>query len=118
MVAGIVLNIVILIFKTCIWAGPGRRVSAGAQGGRNTPVSADRCKAVGRVTCFVCLHCSSTGMLSSCGLFLHSTAILQHIAASNACRAVKAGIQTIQVEALTDDVMAGAGGVAGPALDV
>jgi len=57
-------------------------------------------------------------VLSSRGLFLHRTAVLRHIAASPACRAAKAGIRTIQVEARAGDVMAGAGGAAGPAPDV
>ncbi len=83
------------------------------------PVSAgDGCVAVGRVTRFVCAHCSSTGMLSSRGLFLHRAAVHRHIAASKGCHAAKAGIQTIQVEARAGDVMAGGGGTAGPAPDV
>ena len=53
-----------------------------------------------------------------CGLFIHRVAVLRHIAASPVCRAAKAGIRTIQVEALAGDVMAGAGGAEGPAPDV
>ena len=83
--------------------------SAGAPG---------RADAAGRVPRFVCTHCSSSGMLSSSGLFLHRAAVLRHISASPACRAAKAGIRTIQVEARAGDVMAGAGGAAGPAPDV
>ena len=83
--------------------------SAGAPG---------RADAAGRVTRFVCMHCSLSGMLSSRCLFLHRAAVLRHISASPACRAAKVGIRTIQVEALAGDVMAGAGGAAGPAPDV
>ena len=93
-------------------------VSAGAPGGGNAPVRADGCEAVGRVTRFVCAHCSSTGMLSSRCLFLHRAAVLLHIAASNTCHVAKAGIRTIQIEALAGNVMTGAGGSAGPAPDV
>ena len=92
--------------------------SAGAQGGRNAQARADGCEGAGRMTRFVCAHCSSSGMLSSRGLFLHRAAVLRHISASPACRAAKAGIRTIQVEARAGDVMAGAGGAAGPAPDV
>ncbi len=77
-----------------------------------------RADAAGRVTRFVCAQCSSSGLLSSRGLFLHRAAVLRHIAASPVCRAAKAGIRTIQVEARAGDVMAGAGGAAGPAPDV
>ena len=83
--------------------------SAGAPG---------RADAAGRVTRFVCTHCSSSGMLSSRCLFLHRAAVLRHISASPACRAAKAGIRTIEVDARAGDVMAGAGGAAGPAPDV
>ena len=73
----------------------------------------------GRVTRFVCAHCTSTGKLSSHGLFLNRAAVRRHIAASKPCHAADAGIQTIQVEeARAGDVMAGAGGAAGPAPDV
>ena len=73
----------------------------------------------GRVTRFVCAHCTSTGQLSSRGLFLNRAAVRRHIAASKPCHAADAGIRTIQVEAArAGDVMAGAGGAAGPAPDV
>jgi hypothetical protein len=73
----------------------------------------------GRVTRFVCAHCTSTGKLSSHGLFLNRAAVRRHIAASKPCHAVDAGIRTIQVEeARAGDVMAGAGGAAGPSPDV
>ncbi len=65
----------------------------------------------GRVTRFVCAHCTSTGKLSSHGLFLNRAAARRHIAASKPCHAADVGIRTIQVEeARAGDVMAGAGG--------
>ena len=73
----------------------------------------------GRLTRFVCAHCTATGKLSSRGLFLNRAAVRRHIAASKPCHAADAGIRTIQVEeARAGDVMAGAGGAAGPAPDV
>ena len=73
----------------------------------------------GRVTRFVCAHGTSTGQLSSRGRFLNRAAVRRHIAASKPCHAADAGIRTIQVEAArAGDVMAGAGGAAGPAPDV
>ncbi len=42
----------------------------------------------------------------------------RHIHASKACFAVDLGFIEIHVEALAGDVMAGAGGAAGPAPDV
>ncbi len=60
----------------------------------------------GRVTRFVCAHCTSSGKLSSHCLFLNRAAVLCHIAASKPCHAADAGIQTIQVEeARAGDVM-------------
>jgi hypothetical protein len=67
---------------------------------------------------FVCAKCSETGQLSSRGLFLSRAAVHRHIAASRPCSAAKMGIREIQVDVLTSDVLAGAGGAAGPALDV
>jgi hypothetical protein len=64
------------------------------------------------------LQCSETGQLSSLGLFLSRAEVHCHIAASKPCRAAKMGIRQIQVEVQTADVMAGAGGAAGPAPDV
>jgi hypothetical protein len=61
------------------------------------------------------LQCSETGQLFSLGLFLSRAAV---IAASKPCRAAKLGIRQIQVDVRTADVMARAGGAAGPAPDV
>ena len=73
----------------------------------------------GRLTRFVCAHCTATGKLSSRGLFLNRAAVRRHIAASRPRHAADAGIRTIQVEeARAGDVMPGAGGAAGPAPDV
>ena len=98
-------------------------LAALAFAGMQVPVSESagapgRADAAGRVTRFVYMHCSSSGMLSSRSLFLHRAAVLRHISASPACRAAKAGIRTILVEARAGDIMAGAGGAAGPAPDV
>jgi hypothetical protein len=70
------------------------------------------------LTRFVCAKCSETSQLSSRGLFLSRAAVHHHIAASKPCRAAKMGIRQIQVDVRTADVMAGAGGAAGPAQDV
>ncbi len=70
------------------------------------------------VTRFVCAHCTATGQRSSGGLFLNRASVLRLIAASKHCRAADLGYRGIQVEALAGDVMAGAGGAAGPAPDV
>ncbi len=67
---------------------------------------------------FVCAKCTETGQLYSRGLFLSREAVHRHIAASKPCRAAKMGIRQIQVDVLTADVMAGAGGAAGPVPDV
>jgi hypothetical protein len=72
----------------------------------------------GRVTRFVCAHCTSTGKLSSHGLFLNRAAVRRHIAASKPCHAAQDGIRQIQMEARSGDIMAGAGGAAGAAPDV
>jgi hypothetical protein len=69
-------------------------------------------------TRFVCAKCTETVQLSSRCLFLSRAAVLRHIAASKPCRAAKLGIREIQVDVRTSDVMAGAGGGAGPAPDV
>jgi hypothetical protein len=63
----------------------------------------------GAVSRFVCVHCTSTGKLSSRGLFLLSAAT---------CREAGLGFREVHVEARAGDVMAGAGGAAGPAPDV
>ena len=72
----------------------------------------------GRVTRFVCAHCTSTGQLSHRGMFLNRASVRRHIAASKPCREANQGIREIQVEARAGDVMAGGGGAAGPAPDV
>ena len=70
------------------------------------------------VTRIVCAHCTATSQLSSRGLFLNRASVRHHIAASKHCRAADLGYRQIQVEARAGDVMAGAGGAAGPAPDV
>ncbi len=70
---------------------------------------------LGRVTRFVCAHCTSTGKLSSHGLFLNREA---DIATSKQCHAAQEGIWHIQMEARSCNIMAGMGGVAGSSLDV
>ena len=72
----------------------------------------------GRVTRFVCAHCTATGLLSSRGLFLNRGAVRRHIVAAKHCREADMGFREIQVEARAGDVMAGGGGAAGPAPDV
>jgi hypothetical protein len=52
------------------------------------------------------------------GLFLHRSAVLRHIRGSKPCFADNLGFQEKHVEARAGDVMAGAGGAAGPAPDV
>jgi hypothetical protein len=86
------------------------RASAPANG----PAQELRC----RVTRFVCAKCTETGQPSSRGLFLSQAAVWQHLAASKPCFTAKLGFLEIQVNVLTSDVMAGAGGAAGPAPDV
>ena len=73
---------------------------------------------VAAVTRFVCVNCTATGQLSSRGLFLHRAGVRRHISASKACFAADLGFKEILVEARPGDVMAGAGGAAGPAPDV
>ncbi len=63
-------------------------------------------------------HHSETGQLSTRGLYLSRAAVDRHIAASKPCLTAKMGIREIQVNVQTSDVMAGAGGAAGPAPDV
>ena len=73
----------------------------------------------GQVTRFVCAHCTSTGLLSSLGLFLNRGAVRRHIVAAKHCREADMGIREIQVEARAGDVLAGVGDAAGrPAPDV
>jgi hypothetical protein len=73
------------------------------------------CSAVSRL---VCVHCTSTGELSNHCLFLARAAVRRHISATKACREAGLGFREVHVEALAGDVMAGAGGAAGPAQDV
>jgi hypothetical protein len=73
------------------------------------------CSAVSR---FVCVHCTSTGKLSSRGLFLAWAAVRRHISATKSCREAGLGFREVHVEVRACDVMAGAGGAAGPAPDV
>jgi hypothetical protein len=72
----------------------------------------------GAVFRFVCVHCSSTGKLSSRGLFLARAAVRRHISATKSCREAGLGFREVHVEARAGDVLAGAGGAAGPAPDV
>ena len=90
-------------------SGPTRIQPGGQPGGGPGPLG---------VTRFVCAHCTATGELSSRGLFLNRASVRRHIAASQACRAANLGVREIHVEARAGDVMAGAGGAAGPAPDV
>jgi hypothetical protein len=72
----------------------------------------------GRVTRFVCAHCTSTGELSHRCMFLNRASVRRHIAAMKQCTEANLGIREIQVEAQACDVMGGGGGAAGPAQDV
>ncbi len=72
----------------------------------------------GGVSRLVCVHCTSTGQLSSRGLFLTRAAVRRHISASKSCREAGLGFREVHVEARAGDVMAAAGGAAGPAPDV
>ena len=64
------------------------------------------------------VNCTATSHLSSRWLFLHQARVCRHISASKPCFAAGLGFKEIHVEARPGDVMAGAGGAAGPALDV
>ena len=70
------------------------------------------------VTHFVCVNCTTTGKLSSRGLFLNRAAVRSHISASKACSAANLGFSEIRADARSGDVMAGRGGAADPAPDV
>jgi hypothetical protein len=61
------------------------------------------------VTRFVCAHCTATGQLSSCCLFLNRAAVRRHIPSSKPCFTTGMGFWEIQVEALSGDSMAGGG---------
>ena len=64
----------------------------------------------GTATRFVCVNdCTSTGHLSSCGLFLNQAGFRRHICASKACFAADLGFKEIYVDARAGDVMEGAG---------
>ncbi len=73
-------------------------------------------------TLYVCVHIIvvfSTHLSVPSALFLSQVEVLPHLAlASELCFAAKLGLTKIQVDVLTSDVMAGAGGAAGPAPDV
>ncbi len=69
----------------------------------------------GAVSRFVCVHCTSTGKLSSRGLFLARAAVRRHISATKSCLEAGLGFREVHVEARDGDVMAGAGSAAGPA---
>ena len=72
------------------------------------------------MTRFVCVNCTTTGKLSSRGLFLNRAAVRRHrdISAAKACFAADLGFSEIRVDARSGDVMAGLGGAADPAPDV
>ncbi len=70
------------------------------------------------LTRLVCAKCSETGQLSSRGLFLCLATVHHHIGHLKPCSAAKMGIREIQVDIQTSEVMADAGGAAGPAQDV
>ncbi len=72
----------------------------------------------GAVSRFVCVHCTSTCKLSISGLFLTRAAVRRHISATKSCREADLDFREVHVEARAGDVMAGAGGAAGPAPDV
>jgi hypothetical protein len=74
----------------------------------------------GAVSRFVCVHCTSTGKLSSLGLFkvLARAAVRRRISTTKSYREAGLGFREVDVEARAGDVMAGAGGAAGPAPDV
>ena len=67
------------------------------------------------------VNCTTTSHLSSRWLFLDRAGVRRHISASNAaCFAARLGfnLKEIHVEALPGNLMAGAGGSAGPEQDV
>ena len=61
----------------------------------------------GAVSRFVCVHCTSTGKLSSSCLFLARAAVRHHISATKSCREAGLGFREVHVEARAGDVMAG-----------
>jgi hypothetical protein len=64
------------------------------------------------------VHCTSADKLSSRCLFLARAAVRRHISATKSCREAGLGFREVHVDTRAGDVMAGAGGVAGPASDV
>ena len=107
------------LFRTLLLASVALMAAASGkpQVGAGGPSAAPAGLGLG-VSRFVCAHCTATGQLSSRGLFLNRASVRRHIAASKPCRAADLGYREIQVEARAGDVMAGAGGAAGPAPDV
>jgi hypothetical protein len=94
------------------WPGPIRLSGA-------APVSLSSSSGPGQdVNCTATGHLSLSRLLKP--LFLHRAGVRRHICASKPCFRVAAGLcfKEIHVEARPGDVMAGAGGAAGPALDV
>ncbi len=88
--------------------------SGSCAGHVRVPARGDRLGA----TLFVCAHCTATGQLSGCCLFLNRAAVRRHISSSKPCFTAGMGFRKIVVEALTCNSMAGGGGGAGPAPDV
>jgi hypothetical protein len=60
----------------------------------------------GAVSRFVCVHCTSTGKLSSRGLFLARSAVRRHISATKSCREAGLGFRVVHIEARAGDVIA------------
>ncbi len=87
----------------CLATGPGRLSGA-------SPVSLS----------LPGVNCTATSHLSSRWLSLDWAGVRRHIRASKACFAARLSfnLKEIHVEALPGNVMAGAGGSAGPAQDV
>ena len=104
----------LLLASVAVMAAASGKLGPGARAG-GPPAQLGRGPGPAR---FVCAHCTAIGVLSSCGLFLNRASVRRHIAASKHCRAADLGYREIHVEARAGDVMAGAGGAAGPAPDV
>ncbi len=51
-----------------------------------------------QVTRFVCVHCTQTGLLSSCGLFLSRSAVNRHIAHAKPCRNAGMGYREMPIQ--------------------
>ena len=54
-----------------------------------------------QVTCFVCVHCTQTGHLSSHGLFLSRAAVNRHIGHAKACRSAGLGYRDVHTDVHT-----------------